>query len=349
LEDITIIRLDVLLIGVEVMLKKSTIVLSYYTILQGIPTPAPPPNISPGLFLKNTAKRKPLIRPSNQECRNYAVVARSYSINEHETLPWPEVTSANAIPTPYQIFNQRKGSPYSKRRFYELVKLYHPDRHNIDGVSDSIAYATKLERYRLVVAANELLSDPVKREAYDCYGAGWNGQPGVMGPQNASDTAQGWGDYKGRGWEGRRNGPFQNATWEDWERWYARGEKAERSPTYVSNGAFVALIVMFAAVGGIGQATRVGNYSMTFIEQRDILHNQMSKELMRRRMETNSLGNRDERVNTFLRQRDPFGYGVTDPDEEAHQRVLPEPEVCSSGDIQARSMESYNVKVEKNN
>jgi curved DNA-binding protein CbpA len=327
------------------MLKKSTIILSY-TSLQGIYTHTPLPTTSPCLTRNNTVKRKPLTRPPNRQCRDYAMIAGGYSRNEHENIPWPEVMAANAIPTPYQIFNQRKGSPYSKRRFYELVKMYHPDRHNIDGISDGIPYATKLERYRLVVAANELLSDPVKREAYDCYGAGWNGQPEVMGPRNASDAAEGWGDYTGRGWGGGRGGPFQNATWEDWEKWYARGEKAEQSPTYVSNGAFVALVVMFAALGGVGQATRVGNYSMNFIEQRDALHNEMSKELMRRRKETNSLGNRDERVHSFLKQRDPFGYGVTDPEEEAYRRVLPEPEVCSSGAIQARSMEVYDAKKE---
>lgn len=273
------------------------------------------------------------------------MVAGGYSKNEHENLPWPEVTSANAIPTPYQIFNQRKGSPYSKRRFYELVKLYHPDRHGIDEISDGIPYATKLERYRLVVAANELLSDPLKREAYDCYGAGWNSQPGVAGSRNTSETAGGWGNYAGREWRGGQGSPFQNATWEDWEKWYARNDKAEQPPTYVSNGAFVALIVMFAALGGVGQATRVRNYSVTFIEQRDALHDQMSKELMRRRKETSSLGNRDERVHNFLKQRDLLGYGMTNPEGEAYRRV-PEPEVCSSGGIWARSTVIYDVKKE---
>ena len=85
---------------------------------------------------------------------------------------------------------------------------------------------------------------------------------------------------------------------------------------------------------------------MTFIEQRDALHDEMSKELMRRRKQSNSLGNRDERVHSFLKQRDPFGYGVTDPEEETYRRVLPEPEVCSSGDIQARSLDVYDVKKE---
>ena len=39
---------------------------------------------------------------------------------------WP--TALN--PTPYDIFGHPKDAPYSKHRFYELVKLYHPDRHS---------------------------------------------------------------------------------------------------------------------------------------------------------------------------------------------------------------------------
>lgn len=271
------------------------------------------------------------------------MIAGGHSKHEHENLPWPEVTTANAIPTPYQIFNQRKGSPYSKHRFFELVKLYHPDRHRIDGVSDGVPYSTKLERYRLIIAANEILSDPVKREAYDRYGAGWNGQPGVMEPVNASGRANYWSSYAGKGWGEGRGGPFQNATWEDWEKWYARNEKAEQSPTLFSNGTFVALIVIFAALGGIGQATRIGNVSMTFIGRRDMLHDEMSKELGRRRRESNSMGNRDERVHNFLKQRDPFGYGVMDSDQDAYRRVFTEAEICSSGDIQTRSVDIHVV------
>src|SRR5690554_4812441 len=63
--------------------------------------------------------------------RAYAMVADGRSRDApHPNIPWPEVSSANAIPSPYEIFNQKKGSPYSKRRFYELVKIYHPDRHS---------------------------------------------------------------------------------------------------------------------------------------------------------------------------------------------------------------------------
>ena len=148
-----------------------------------------------------------------QQHRTYAMVADGHSEHNHGRLRWPEVTAANAIPTPYQIFNQRKGSPYSKQRFYELVKLYHPDRHEHSGSEDGLSYSTKVERYRLVVAANDILSDPVKRGAYDCYGAGWNGQQEVVGPRDPSEPSAAWGNHRGRGWSGGSRGPSQNATW----------------------------------------------------------------------------------------------------------------------------------------
>lgn len=261
----------------------------------------------------------------------------------HKGLYWPEVTSANAIPTPYQIFNQKKGSKYSKQRFYELVKIYHPDRHDNSNLYDGLSYETKLERYRLVVAANNILSDPVKRGAYDCWGAGWNGMPDIRSPRDNSDSTSQWGGHNSRGWGGGPNGPSQNATWEDWERWYQRDSQGPQKPRYVSNSAFVALIVMFAALGGVGQATRVGKYSMNFIEQRDALHNNISKDLMRRRKETTTaFGSREERIHQFLKQRDPYGYGVTDPREE--RRLLPLPEICSSEDIKGRCMDVYHPK-----
>lgn len=272
------------------------------------------------------------------------MVSDGHTRHDHGSLRWPEITSANAIPTPYQIFNQKKGSPYSKKRFYELVKLYHPDRHDPDDCS-GLPYATKLERYRLVVAANDILSDPVKRGAYDIYGAGWNGQPDVLRPRDSSEQPATWGGHSERGWGGGPSGPSQNATWEDWEKWYQREGKGPQEPRYVSNAAFVGLILAFAALGGMTQATRAGNYSISFLEQRDALHRNVSKDLMRRRKEAMSAyGSREERIESFLKQRDPYGYGVTDPKEESYRRVLPPPEICSSENIKDRTMDIYHQK-----
>ncbi|OWO99305.1 hypothetical protein B2J93_413 [Marssonina coronariae] len=252
------------------------------------------------------------------------------------------MTSADRIPTPYQIFDLTKGSPYSKRRYYELVKLYHPDRHDHDATNNGLSYATKLERYRLVVAANDLLSDPVKRGAYDCYGAGWNGAPDVAGPRDPSDLTATWGAYGGRGWGSDTKGPSNNATWEDWEKWYEKDAKGPQEPQYVSNAAFVGLVLTFAIIGGIGQIGRAGSYGMSFVEQRDNLHQSISKDLVRRRKETtNACGSREERIDSFLRQRDPVGYGSGDTKEESYRKSLPPPEMCSSEEIKHRPMDVY--------
>lgn len=210
------------------------------------------------------------------------------------------------------------------------MKLYHPDRHDHSTSRNGLSYATKLERYRLVVAANDLLSDPVKRGAYDRYGAGWNGMPDV-----ARNTEDSWGNTRGgTGWGSDPSGPSNNATWEDWERWYARNAEGPQEPRFVSNGAFVVLVIAFAIIGGIGQAHRVGNFSINFLEQRDGLHDSISKDLMRRRRETTSVyGNRDERINNFLKQRDPLGQGILDPRDEGYRKLLPAPGVVPNKDI----------------
>ncbi|KAI9860142.1 MAG: hypothetical protein M1813_006252 [Trichoglossum hirsutum] len=223
-------------------------------------------------------------------------------------LRWPDLP-ANSLPTPYQIFNQKKGAPYSKQRFYDLVKLYHPDRNGhteADSLNScGVSRAVGLERYRLVVAANSILSDPIKRDAYDHYGAGWNGMPEVTSHRDRGDpTDSGWGD---------RGSPSQNATWEDWERWYQRDAKGPQKPL-VSNNTFLSLVVFLAALGILVQATRAGNGSMNALQERDRLHDQTSKELMKRRREATSMaGNREERIHSFLRMRDPVGYGDADP------------------------------------
>jgi hypothetical protein len=259
------------------------------------------------------ASRRPAC---TRQGRLYATVHDRGGDYQQDHIPWPEGTASGTIPTPYQIFGQKKGSAYSKRRFYELVKLYHPDRHSYCGSVDGLSYATKLERYRLIVAANDLLSDPVKRGAYDRYGAGWNGQPSVRGTR---DPSHGW-DH-GDGWNGP-HGPSRNATWEDWEKWYQRDTQRPQEPVYFSNGAFVCLVLLFGAVGGIAHAARAGNYSMSYLEHQDALHDNISKELNRRRRETvTAYPTREERVHQFLRQRDRDG--LVEPLEERPRKLLP--------------------------
>ncbi|KAF2234734.1 hypothetical protein EV356DRAFT_431424, partial [Viridothelium virens] len=245
---------------------------------------------------------------------------------------WPEVTSPRKTPTPYEIFGLQKTAPYSKHRFYELVKLYHPDHTHNSYDSNSpnprltISESTRLERYRLIVCAHNILSDPLKRRAYDRYGAGWDGEPEL----HRADF-----DRRPSRNSPFSNDPMHNATWEDWERWYAR-EAASTSdtttsppppqtPVYISNLSFLILIMMLAGLGGVGQATRAEGFSETFMEQRDRAHDQASKELRRVRREAKERP-REERVERFLEDRDP-GWGER---EAEARRVLSVAEVCAS-------------------
>ena len=99
----------------------------------------------------------------------------------------------------------------------------------------------------------------------------------------------------------------------------------------------MALIVIIGMLGGMGEITRMGNYSRTFIEQIEAKHDESSKDLMRRRRESQSFNGKDERVQSFLRTRDPIGYGLANAREEAYRKLLPAPEVRMGGDFQERA------------
>lgn len=235
------------------------------------------------------------------------------------------------MPTPYQIFRLKKDSPYSKRTFYELVKIYHPDRNGHESGSPNtslLSGSIKMERYRLIVTAHEILSDPVKRSAYDRSGAGWDGRPEYGAPK------YNWGQNSDTRWSGfdTNDSPFRNATWEDWEKWYQRG-KAKQEPVFFSNGGFLMLVLMVVFLGGFGQSIRVGDYSDIFQRQVEKVHDDASKAIRQRRTESQGFGNRDERLQNFLKTRDPHGYGISDPTEESYRKLLQEPEICMSEGI----------------
>ncbi|KAI0838532.1 hypothetical protein F5Y06DRAFT_268287 [Hypoxylon sp. FL0890] len=226
--------------------------------------------------------------------RPYATVSndpKRSAASSGEPHAWP----SSPHPTPYEIFNQHKSAPYSKTKFYELVKIYHPDRHrHVPG--HSLSHTARVERYRLVVAANQILSDPTRRRAYDLYGAGWGG---VRSMENIYREAD-------RSWRKAPGNPSMNATWEDWERWYNErdGRKEEhQQPVYMSNQLFAGVLCIFVAIGGIGQARRAGSNTASFVEMKDQHHAAISEDMRKRRNEKAVL-NRQERVESFLRDRE---------------------------------------------
>lgn len=223
------------------------------------------------------------------------------------SLPaWP--TTKN--PTPYEIFDQSKSAPYSKKKFYDLVKHYHPDRHIHYSLPSQnvLSSAAKLERYRLIVAANSILCDPVKRRAYDLYGAGW-GEKTTM-----NNTAYREAD---RAWRQAPGSAANNATWEDWERWHAKRNGSEKqSPLYMSNGMFVAALAVFVVFGSWSQATRASSHSVHLLEMREHKHHDISEDMWRRKKEKELLS-REDRIQNFIRQRDGWAQ------ESANDSHLP--------------------------
>ncbi|KAI0846294.1 hypothetical protein F5Y00DRAFT_146159 [Daldinia vernicosa] len=269
--------------------------------------PALLPSSHPCYGITSSSCRTDTRRPPCQEHghvssrqRFYATVSdgRKKSAGFSKEHAWPE----SPHPTPYEIFDQQKSAPYSKTKFYELVKLYHPDRHHHVS-AHKLSHSARLERYRLVVAANQILSDPSKRRAYDLYGAGWGGIQTMENLYRSVDRS--WRDVPGN--------PSMNATWEDWERWYNQrdGKKEKQSPVYMSNQLFAGVLCIFVVVGSVGQARRANSNATNFEEMREKSHATISHDMRQRQTEKATL-NRHERVESFLRQREGWALATTE-------------------------------------
>lgn len=278
---------------------------------------------------------------SSKRCRKYATIADNPTRDDHGQRStvcehvWPKAASGHTCPTPYQIFGLKQGQQYSKIRFYELVKIYHPDRN-----SEEYSHSIRVERYRLIVAAHTILSDPVKRSAYDRFGSGWEGKAEVQGI-----------DQETTGTPGTRPGPFshswnqsnddpiwQNATWEDWERWHDRqAGNAPREPVFMKNGYFVVCVSVLAAIGITWNYGRAQDASTFLVEQRDLVHDRAAKDLRRVRQEKARMDSRQDRIEFFLRQREATigtgAFGVDAIREERASRLLPDKEICRSDEV----------------
>lgn len=254
--------------------------------------------------------------PRRQQCeisrtssRRYATVSDQFpkrsetSVNHND---WP----SGPHPTPYQIFDQKRDAPYSKARFYTLVKIYHPDRHIQTGNADSLSHAVRLERYRLVVAANQILSDPTRKRAYDLYGAGWGSK---LSMDNSAYR------HAEKSWRNEPGNPSMNATWEDWERWYGErdGHKTKQQTVFMSNEMFVVVLCAFVLAGSMGNARRANKSTMSLVEMQDQKHEAISQGVQMRKTEQVGLS-RHERVESFLRQREGWNIPVHPAPQDTH-------------------------------
>jgi hypothetical protein len=250
------------------------------------------------------------------------------SRRRHGDVPsWPRTPN----PTPYEIMDFKKGAPYSKARFYQLVKLYHPDTHEHQQSNthqpphshshdshDRIPSAVRLERYRLVVAANGLLSDPAKRKLYDNRGIGWTGGR-TPSPNEAARHAD-------RTWRQQPHNAANNATWEDWERWHEeRDGRSPKEPVHMPNGVFAMLVVMMCMVGAMAQKTRAENSGSQYVDIVSQKNAHLGSE-MRKSTAAMAGHSKDQRIETFVRDREnvtwdfaPKRYDDGSPDGEREE------------------------------
>ena len=310
-------------------LKKPSVLFSFYSKCH---TLSSPPHHSVSSSNLHQTEITPIRRRSSKSgkppvSRNFATMRDEQCTVED--IQWPK-TSGDKLPTPYQIFQQRRSDPYSKRRFYELVMIYHPDRHphSRSGPNGGpLAHTVMVERYRLVVAANDILSHPDRRKAYDDSGAGWDGRP-----ERRSRRYQ-WSynsDGHWSGFEDNNSSPFRNATWEDWEDWYRRNERGEREPqrpVYFSNGGFLSLVAIVACLGGIGQSTRIGDQNISYLKKVESVNAECTGNVQRRMEKAQGYDNRDTRVSSFIKAREESVGHTAATNDDTKWRLLPPPNI----------------------
>lgn len=247
-----------------------------------------------------------------------------YATTSHSPIENYEWPSASCF-SPYDVLNSQRNAPYSKSRYYELVKIYHPDRPCQDHpLCRHISQEVRTQRYRIVVTAHEILSDPIRRAAYDHTGAGWSYNS--QGHITAAHATGGGGPY----------GPhiYSNATWEDWERWNQRRQGPQRHA--VDQRTFTRLVVLLVLFGGAMQASWIGKLNTGFETRVQGASEDSMRFLTDRQQNTvNQMASNDARVQSFLIRRDPTGSGLKDDEQPVYQRELhPRRGVSSEGQVQ---------------
>lgn len=216
-------------------------------------------------------------------------------------LPWP----ATPFPTPYEIFHVQQSASQAdiKRRYYELVKIYHPDR-----ISNPTALEN--ERFHKIVAANDLLCDRSRRSAFDTYGIGWQWTGTARHPKVYAGQMRGsrFDQYN----RSRRADHQETAQWDH----FYTGNKSEEGDTrYMSNTNFIGFIVFLSTIGAVVQAARLGKASVEINERADRQHFNTARDLAESRRLARDLG-KEERRRLFLAHRsgDAAGYGLATSD-----------------------------------
>ncbi|KAK4063932.1 uncharacterized protein Triagg1_9260 [Trichoderma aggressivum f. europaeum] len=257
--------------------------------------------------------------------RQYATIQDASEKKWSDWKPSPEDTvhewPKSPRPTPYEVLGVSKAAVYDKRRFYHLVKLYHPDTHDHNHrhapVSPSsvhignIPHATRLERYRMIVAANELLGNSSKRRMYDTYGLGWS----------HGDHATSLRDID-KNWRHQQGTAANNATWEDWERWRDAQDGKSSEPVYMSHGAFASILVLMCLAGAMAQTNRAEASGAQYVGWAADHSAEIGGRLRRNGTAVAGLS-KDERVDYFLKERENVNFQFVPTKYETSDRPRP--------------------------
>ncbi|PWN47885.1 DnaJ-domain-containing protein [Violaceomyces palustris] len=201
-------------------------------------------------------------------------------------------------PSPYEIFHLSRDctSRQVKSRYYDLVKLLHPDK--AFAASNASKVDTKAqENFKKVVQAYELLRDPKRRSLYDRTGFGWTTAGGGTqvtaydewcgalrrGGSPGGTRSPAWEDprYKrygkghdGYGWQSATGRPDDFSFYG----FYAPKDKAHM-PRYTSNKVFFTSIMIVTWVVAAFQYQRLSAQSARAVARADKNHLEAAKSL----------------------------------------------------------------------
>ena len=113
-------------------------------------------------------------------------------------VPWPKCSN----PSPYEIFNLPRTASQKeiKSRYFLLVKQYHPDH--------ATHIQSSVERFRKVVEAYKILSNPSKRHEYDSQNPVHNHEP-----RSHSEFRQPWSGSRLSRRKTEQKGPPPSGGW----------------------------------------------------------------------------------------------------------------------------------------
>jgi predicted ArsR family transcriptional regulator len=111
-----------------------------------------------------------------------------------------------------------------------------------------------------------------------------------------------------REWRYRPGNAARNATWEDWQQWHEeRQGRGRPEPLFMSNGMFALLVVSMCMIGAMAQKNRAQVAGDQFVDWADRRNADIGQQMKRSTRAAEGLS-REERVESFLRERENTGY-----------------------------------------